>query len=64
MLDDPAAIVNVTNLGDSSVDLQLRAWTKRQDYWQARWDLIREVKYALDKAGISMPYPHVQMVSS
>ena len=64
VLDDPAPIVNVTNLGDSSVDLQLRAWTKRQDYWQARWDLTREAKYALDKAGISIPYPHVQMVSS
>ena len=64
VLDDPQPVVNVTNLGDSSVDLQLRAWTKRQDYWQARWDLTRDVKYALDKAGISIPYPHVQMVSS
>lgn len=64
VLEDPAPVVNVTELGDSSVNLQVRAWTKRQDYWQARWDLIREVKYALDKAGISIPYPHVQMVTS
>ena len=64
VLEDPAPVVNVTNLGDSSVDLQLRAWTTRQDYWQVRWDLIREAKYSLDKAGISIPYPHVQMVSS
>ena len=64
VLDDPEPVVNVTNLGDSSVDLQLRAWTTRQDYWQARWDITRDVKYALDKAGISIPYPHVQMVSS
>ncbi len=62
--DDPAPVVNVTELGDSSVNLQVRAWTRRQDYWQARWDLIRDVKYALDKAGISIPYPHVQMVTS
>ncbi len=64
VLDDPAPVVNVKNLGDSSVDLELRAWTKRQDYWQGRWDLIRDVKYSLDKAGVSIPYPHVQMVSS
>lgn len=64
VLEDPATVVNVTSLGDSAVDLELRAWTRRQDYWQARWDLIREVKYGLDKAGISIPYPHVQMVSS
>lgn len=62
VLDDPAAVVNVTNLGDSSVDLELRAWTKRQDYWNVRWGLIRDAKYALDKAGISIPYPHMQMV--
>lgn len=64
VLDAPEPVVNVTNLGDSSVDLELRAWTKRQDYWEIRWGLIRDVKYALDKAGISIPYPHVQVVRS
>jgi small conductance mechanosensitive channel len=63
VLDTPEPIVNVTNLGDSSVDLELRAWTKRQDYWNVRWGLIRDVKYALDKAGISIPYPHMQVIS-
>ena len=64
VLDAPEPVVNVTNLGDSSVDLELRAWTKRQDYWEIRWGLMRDVKYALDKAGISIPYPHVQVVRS
>jgi len=62
--DDPAPVVNVVNLNDSSVDLELRAWTKRQDFWEVRWGLIRESKYALDKAGISIPYPHMEMVQS
>lgn len=62
VLDNPEAVVNVINLGDSSVDLELRAWTKRQDYWDVRWGLTKDVKNALDKAGISIPYPHVQMV--
>ena len=62
VLDSPEPVVNVTNLGDSSVDLELRVWTRREDYWSVRWELIREVKYALDKAGISIPYPHVQVV--
>src|SRR5680860_644649 len=39
VLDDPEPVVNVTNLGDSSVDLELRAWSKRQDYWAVRWGL-------------------------
>lgn len=64
VLQEPAPVVNVTNLGDSSVDLELRAWTRRQDYWEARWGLIRDAKYALDKAGISIPYPHMQVISA
>ncbi len=62
VLDSPEPVVNVTNLGDSSVDLELRAWTRRQDYMDVRWGLTRDVKYALDKAGISIPYPHVQVI--
>ena len=64
VLQEPEPVVNVTNLGDSSVDLELRVWTRRQDYWEARWGLIRDTKYALDKAGISIPYPHMQVIST
>jgi small conductance mechanosensitive channel len=63
VLGDPDPVVVVKNLGDSSVDLELRAWTKRTEYWDVRFKMIRDVKYALDKAGISIPYPHVQVVS-
>ncbi|MEM7620259.1 MAG: mechanosensitive ion channel domain-containing protein [Pseudomonadota bacterium] len=54
--------VIVFGLGDSSVDLQIRAWVKVEDYWTARFDAIRAVKYALDKAQISIPYPHRQVI--
>ena len=64
VLQEPAPEVKVVNLGDSSVDLRLRAWAKREDYWEARWGLIRDAKYALDKAGISIPYPHMQVIST
>ena len=64
IVDDPEPKVVVKNLGDSSVDLELRAWTKRQDYWDVRFGLTRDVKYALDKAGISIPYPHMQVVQT
>lgn len=64
VLDKPKEpIVVVKNLGDSSVDLELRAWVKRQDYWTVQFELTRAAKYALDKAGISIPYPHRQIIS-
>lgn len=59
---DPEPVVLVKGLGDSSVDLQLRAWIRRQDFWDVNFELTRAVKYKLDEAGISIPYPHRQIV--
>jgi len=46
-------------LNDSSVDIQLRVWCTPDDYWDVRFDLIKAVKEAFDKGGITIPYPHV-----
>jgi small conductance mechanosensitive channel len=54
---DPESVVMVTGLGESSVDLQLRVWCAASNYWPLRFDLTREVKEALDGAGISIPFP-------
>ena len=62
VLGDPEPVVIVKNLGESSVDLELRAWTVRQDYWDVRFEMTRAVKIACDKAGISIPYPHRQLM--
>lgn len=48
----------VAKLNDSSVDIQMRVWCKPEDYWDVRFDLIKDVKEAFDKGGISIPYPH------
>ncbi len=58
---DPAVVI-VTGYGDSSVDMQLRAWTRRKDYWQLRFDMTKAIKAVLDEAQISIPYPHRQLV--
>lgn len=64
VLAEPAPQVMVLGLGESSVDLNLRCWTARQEYWQLRFDLFKEAKQALDAAGITIPFPqrtvHVQ----
>lgn len=59
IVNQPAEpFVKVTNLGDSSVDISTRSWTKSSDYWDVRFDLIKNVKKAFDANGISIPYPH------
>ncbi len=55
---DPEAVVEVANLGDSSVDLLIRVWCKSGDYWGLKWGLTRAIKEAFDREGIEIPYPH------
>lgn len=50
-------LVFVSGLGDSSVDLTGRVWCSAGDYWQVKWDLNKAVKEALDKDGLTIPFP-------
>jgi len=57
VLKDPAPVVAVNELADSSVNLVVRPWCQRGDYWALKWDLTRQMKEGLEKAGCSIPYP-------
>ena len=57
VLADPAPVVAVAELADSSVNLVVRPWCASGDYWPLRWDLTRKLKEELEKAGCSIPYP-------
>jgi len=57
VLDDPAPVVAVHELGDSSVDFVVRPWCASGDYWKLRWHLLRRLKEELEAAGCSIPYP-------
>jgi len=57
VLKDPEPVVKVHELGDSSVNLICRPWTKTEDYWAVYWDVMREVKKRFDDEGVSIPFP-------
>lgn len=57
VLENKGVKVMVKNLGDNSVDLLLRVWTKRSDYWDTKCDMLETIKLDFDKAKITMPYP-------
>jgi small conductance mechanosensitive channel len=57
ILEDPASVVKLYNLGDSSVDFVVRPWCKTEKYWDVYWDVTREVKMRFDREGISIPFP-------
>jgi small conductance mechanosensitive channel len=56
-LDDPAPMIELSNLGDSSVDFVVRPWVKTADYWRVYFDLTERIKTEFDKEGISIPFP-------
>ncbi|MGC6432477.1 MAG: mechanosensitive ion channel family protein [Jejuia sp.] len=58
VLKNPAPAVTVLELADSSVNFATRPWCKTEDYWDVYFDVTENVKIALDKAGIEIPYPH------
>jgi small conductance mechanosensitive channel len=57
VLADPAPTVAVSELGDSSVNLVIRPWCRREDYWDVRFGLTRQLKEELEKSGCSIPFP-------
>ncbi len=48
--------VFVDSLGDHGVNLTARGWASTSDFWPAKWRLTEQIKYALDEAGIAIPY--------
>ncbi len=57
ILKDPACLIAVSELADSSVNLIVRPWVKTSDYWRVNFDLTEAIKKRFDKEGISFPYP-------
>jgi len=53
--------VYLDQLGGSSVDWQLRVWCKPQDFFAVREQLTEAAKRSLDAAGISIPFPQMDV---
>ena len=49
--------VMVQAMSDFSVDLIVRVWATTTDFWDVKWDLTKAIKEALDKDGITIPFP-------
>ncbi len=56
-LPDDDIMVWLDSMGDSSINWQVRVWAPTPDWAAVRQALTRDVKYALDNAGIGIPFP-------
>lgn len=58
----PIPEIFVGDLADSAVNLTIRGWVKREVYWDTVNNLREKIKIALDEKGITIPYPHTEIV--
>jgi small conductance mechanosensitive channel len=61
ILLEPTPIIAVAGHGESSVDFDLKVWCKNEAYWSVKYFLQENVKIAFDVAGISIPYPQMDV---
>lgn len=59
---DPAPVIKVSNLNQSSVDFVVRIWCDSSDLWTLRLDLNRQVKDSFDAQKIEIPFPTTTIV--
>lgn len=58
---DPAPLIKVQALADSSVNILLRVWTARADWWDTQLDLLKVAKQQLEAGGITIPFPQREL---
>jgi small conductance mechanosensitive channel len=57
VLAEPAPVIGLMSLGDSSVNFVVRPWVASEDYWPVLFDLNERMKKRFDAEGISIPFP-------
>jgi len=61
ILKNPAPLVAVAELADSSVNFNVRPWCATADYWDVYFDTHEKIKLTFDAEGISIPYPQMDI---
>lgn len=61
VLSEPRAIIGVSNLADSGVELIVRVWARREDFIQLKFDCLEQIKLEFEQQGIEIPFPQLDV---
>ena len=62
VLTEPAApLAAVRSYGESNIEYILQVWTSSSDYWPTLFAINENIKQELDRSGIALTYPHVNV---
>ncbi len=57
ILSEPAPVVAVSELGDSSVNFVVRPWVLNSNFHAVKFHLIERIKLGFDERGFTIPFP-------
>ena len=61
ILAEPAPLIAVSSLGDSSVNFAFKVWCDTAEYWNVYFDMQEKVKLTFDQENISIPFPQTDV---
>ena len=61
VLAEPAPVIAIGELADSSVNILVRPWVNAADYWGVYWGTLEKVKLTFDEQGIGIPFPQMDV---
>jgi len=59
ILNDPAPYIALKALSESTVDIVIRVWVKRPDYWDVYYDINEQIYKVFEINGINFPFPQI-----
>ena len=61
ILKDPTYFIALTSLGESSVNIVVRAWVKAPDYWGVFFDMNEKVYKTFAEENLNIPFPQMDV---
>lgn len=56
VLSDPEPQVLLAEFGPNTIQFKVRGWVKRENYWNAYWPIMNDVKVAFNRKQFKIPY--------
>jgi len=60
-LKDEEIFTAVTGYKESTIEYQVRAWCKAEDYWTVYFGIIESIQSAFEKNGVNMSFSHLNV---
>ncbi len=61
ILKEPEPVILVDSLGDSSVNIAVRPWSKIEDFFTMRSDILEQIKQQFEENKITIPFPQSEI---